>query len=254
MSLNPFAAAAELEANEKIGGEEKDSLGGGFLLPSGSYDMTINVFYAGKYDSGAGFVHMEATDAEGKKFVLRECTSNKAGENFYIDKDSGEKKFLPGYNKMNSIALLSSRKALGQGDWQTKVVKMRNKATGTDVPTDVPMNMSVVGKKVTLGILEVEVNKTQKNEATGKYDPIAETRVENQLDKVFDFESKKTIAEFRAKAETGTFHGDWVKKFSGEKQNRVKTTGLAAAKAGGGSAASGNAGPADGKPVDDLFS
>lgn len=248
MSLNPFAKAKELEANEKVGGEEKDSLGGGFLLPSDAYAMTISSFFAGTYDSGAGYVVVEGVTDDGRKYKLQECTSNKAGENFYIDKDSGEKKFLPGYNKINSIALLASRKALGDGDWQTKIVKVYNKDAKADVPTEVPMNMSVVGKKVILGILEVEVNKTQKNEATGKYEPIAETRVENQLDKVFDFESKKTIAEFRAKAETATFYNDWVEKYKGKKQDRVKKTGLAASNASGG-AAGGNAG----KPVDDLF-
>lgn len=251
MSLNPFAAAKALEENEKIGGEERDSLGGGFLLPSGSYDMTCTAFYSGKYESGAGYVVAEFVTDDGKKFKIQECTSNKAGENFYIDKESQEKKFLPGYNKINSIALLASRKSLGDGDWQNKVVKVYNREAKADVPTEVPMNMTVVGKKVTLGILEVEVNKTQKNDATGKYDPIAETRVENQLDKVFEFESKKTIAEFRAKAEKATFHGDWVKKYQGEKQNRVKTTGLAATNGGG--ASGGGQGPAGGKPVDDLF-
>ena len=245
MSLNPFAAAKALE-NEKVGGEERDSLGGGFLLPSNSYDMTITAFWAGKYDSGAGFVELHAETVDGKKYKLRECTSNKNGDNFY-EKD-GEKNFLPGFNKMNSVALLASRKGLADGDWQLKTIKVWNKDASAELPTEVAMNMSVVGKKITLGILEVEVNKTVKNEATGKYDPIAETRVENQLDKVFDFESKKTIAEFRAKAENAQFHGDWVAKYAGQKQNRVKTTGLA--QGGANSAAAGAAG---GKPVDDLF-
>lgn len=248
-NLNPFAAQVAAINDQKVGGEERDSLGGGFLLTSGAYEMTCTSFWSGNFEKGAGFVEAEFIGADGQKYKIRECTSKADGSITY-EKD-GEKFYMPGFNKMNSLALLASRKGLADLTWEEKAVKVYNKDTQSDVPTLVPVATEMLGKKVILGILEVEVNKTVKNETTGKYDPIAETRVENQLDKVFDFESKKTISEFRAKAEKAEFYDEWVKKYSGEKQNRVKTTGLASPAAGAKQA--GTTAGGGSKPVDDLF-
>lgn len=259
MSVNPFAdIAAEVES-QKIGGEERDSLGGQNLLKTAAYEVVVTNFFQSAYESGAKYVVVEGKTSDGKPWKFQEVVTNKAGSATY-EKD-GEKFFLPGYNKMNSIALLATGKEMAKLAWETKQVKIYNKAAGGEVPTPVPVAVDMIGKKLILGILEQTVNQTQKNDATGKYEPIHAgdnvplTKDENVIDKVFHAESKKTVPEFRAKSETAQFYNEWVAKYGeGKKLNKVKDKGLVLKK--GSSGGGNNTNAAGGQtlpPEDNLF-
>ena len=257
MSINPFAEAATALQGQKIGGEEKDSLGGGFLLPTNCYDVTITQFYSGKFESGAGFIVLEGTTADGKKYRHQEITTNKAGQVTYT-KD-GEQFYLPGYNKMNSIAMLAARKELHALQWEEKQVKVWDQATKAEVVRPTPVAMDMIGKKITLGIIEATVNVTEK-QPDNKYAPVCGAdgkplvRDENLLDKAFDYETKKTIPEFRAKSEKATFHAEWLAKHTaGVKQDRVKDKGLVPSSKNSGAGAVNAAGTVTQAPAEDLF-
>jgi hypothetical protein len=260
MSLNPFADVATQIEGKKVGGTETDSLGGFALHPSAAYDLKISNFFQHKYDSGAKFIVLEGVNAEGKKFKFQEVVSNKAGQVTY-EKD-GETFFLPGYNKFNGIAMLASRKELSGQTWEPKQVKLYNATAKGDVLTEVAVATSMIDKWITLGILEQTVNQTQKNESTGKYEPIHAgdgvplVKDENVIDKTFDYESKKTLPEFRNKAETASFYKEWCEKYTGKKQNRVKDKNLVLKRGASGNGSGNNtnaAGTTTAAPVDNLF-
>lgn len=258
MSFNPFADVAAQVEGKKVAGEEKDSLGGFALLPTAAYDVKITQFFQHKYDSGAKYIVLEGVTTDGKKLKFQEVVSNKAGGVTY-EKD-GETFFLPGYNKYNGIAMLAARKELSGLAWEEKQVKVYSAAAKGDVLTAVPVAMDMIGKMVTLGIFELTVNQTQKNEQTNKYEPIHAgdgvplVKDENFIDKTFDYESKKTLPEFRAKAEAASFYKEWVAKYDGKKQVRVKDKNLVLKKGGAAGGDSTNAaGTTTTAPVDNLF-
>lgn len=258
MSLNPFASAADALKDQKIGGEERDSLGGFELLATHAYDMTVKNFFQGASEKGAKYIVIEGVTADGKKLKFQEYVTNQKGEVTY-EKD-GEKFYLPGFNKMNSIAMLAARKELSSLTWEEKQVKIWNKAAGGEVLTPVPVAVDMLDKKITLGIFEQTVNQTEK-QANGKYVPIHAgdnvplVKDENVIDKAFDFETKKTIPELRAKAESAAFYKEWVEKFDGKKQDRVKTKNLVLKTGGGGAGAqpTNAAGGQTQAPEDNLF-
>ena len=258
MSINPFADVAAQVEGQKVAGEERDSLGGFALLPTAAYDMKITQFFQHKADSGAKYIVIEGVDANGKKCKFQEFVSNKAGDVTY--KKDGETFYLPGYNKMNGIAMLAARKELSGLTWEEKQVKLYSKTAGGEVLTPVPVATDMLGKMITLGIFEQTVNQTQKNDSTNKYEPIHAgdnvplVKDENVIDKAFDYESKKTLPEFRAKSESAVFYKEWVAKYDGKKQTRVKDKGLVLKKGGAAGGDSTNAaGTTTTPPVDNLF-
>lgn len=236
MSFNPFAQAAEELKGQEIGGNETDSLGGRQLFGNGTYLLTITNFFQHKFDSGAQFIVIEGKDADGKVHRYQETVSNKAGSITY-EKD-GKKNFMPGYSKMNGIAMLAGRVELPGCTWEQKQVKLWSKAAGGEVLTPVVVAVNLIGKQVILGILDQTVNQTQKNEQTNKYEPVYEvvdgtgapvplTSDENVIDKAFDAETKKTVPELRAKAEGAKFYDEWVAKYQDQPRlNKVKTSNL----------------------------
>lgn len=73
------------------------------------------------------------------------------------------------------------------------------------------MLMDMVGKQVRLAISLNLVDKTAKNDNTGKYEPTGETKEENSITKVFHPVSNKTVPEVKAGQEA-SFHDAWLEK------------------------------------------
>lgn len=258
--MNPFANTVNT-SNEQIEGDS-DRLGGSFVWDSAAYEVTILSAYAGKSAGGAGSMNFEVQGADGRKFKFTEWVSSgdAKGNKPYYEKD-GKKSYLPGFNNVNAIAMFTTHKELGALTFETKLVKLRNKDTKTDVPTEVPMAVELIGKKFILGLLKVETNKTTK--VGNEYLPVAkkgepgvpETRFENEIGKVFYLDNKCTIAELREAKQKGTapvaaFYDQWVEANTGKVINKVKTDKLVAAPGDGPAGA-----PTDaaGQQVDSLF-
>lgn len=105
-----------VESTEEIKVEE-DSLGGGGFAKvdhTGFYGMTIVKAYAGVSTGGAFSVTIDMKSDEGAFFNMTEYITSgtaKGCKNYYIDKD-GNKKYLPGYNKIKALdALLGNDRA-----------------------------------------------------------------------------------------------------------------------------------------------
>ena len=213
---------ANLTTDDSIKGG-KDTVGGGYApKPSGVYDGVIKVAYLSKSIGGATAVNLIVAigDSEYRETVY---ITNKEGKNFYIDKNDGAKNYLPGFNTINDIALLTAQRELSQLDTERKVVKLWNAEQAKEVPTEVECITAMHGKPIKLGILE-EI--TFKNVKQGnEYVPSNELRTSNVISKVFHPTNSKTVNECRAKAETAEFIDKWKAKWDGKPND--KTTGKA---------------------------
>lgn len=251
MSFNPFAS---MVTSNEAKGEDTDHLGGNFgPIDTGVYDMTIKMAYAIVSKGGANGVVFEFASEDGKKTVsLTEYISSgkdKGYTNYYEDKQTGEKKLLPGYLKVDSIALLATMQELGAQTWEEKLVPIYNYDAKGEVPTKVPVCTSMLGCKIKLGVLKINENKTKKNDATGKYDKINEAREINEVNKIFHAETGKTIQEYREKVENAEFLAKWIAKYGTATIDKFKTVaGAPVAGAPAGQAAAGG-----GKPTASLF-
>lgn len=227
--------------------EEKDTLGGGgYILESDAYALTITLPYVIKSNGGAMGLVLHCTTQEGKNYretLWVTSGTAKGGKNYYEDKN-GEKRYLPGFSMANAIAIMTTGKELGQLETEVKVANVYSKEAGKEVPTKVDVIVELVGKVFVGGILKQLSDKTAPD-ATGVYQPTGETREENVLDKIFN-EAGLTIAELRAGHTEPAFLNDWTTKWKGQVKDRSTK--------GAGTAGTPSAAPAAAKPAKSLFS
>lgn len=192
--------------------ESQDRLGGGFQPRSTDiYDMEIVLFYAGQSQGGAKSITVHAKDATG---VYRETIyiTNKAGENFFLNKDDKTKKVpLPGFTTADDICLAATGFPLAEQEFTEKVFNLYDFEQKKEVPTKVMCALEVMGKTVSLGIQKVLEDKTAKNASTGDYEPTGESKETNTIAKVFHTESKVTMAEARNGSEA-KFWDSWLER------------------------------------------
>lgn len=237
--------------------EDKDVLGGGRqLFDTDVYRATVGMAYGKKSDGGALAVALTFKLADGREFQKDVYTTNRNGQNFY-ERD-GAKHYLPGFNLVNSLCLLTTGKELSQLPIETKTVKVWNKDSKAEVPTPVPVLVDLIGKECYVAIERLIEDKTAKNDSTGAYEPTGEIVEANDLAKIFcareGFDGM-TQTEIKAardgKAPEVLFKDQWVEKYKGQVRNKAK-----------GAAAGGNAGApragapkpaAAAKPTSSLF-
>ena len=227
---NPFA-------NLSTNGLEKaeDRLGGGFQArDSGAYDMIVKLMYAGASPKGAQNVTLHLEDAKGE---YRETIyiTNTEGENWFLNKDDKTKKVpLPGFTVVNDICLAATEAPLSEQVWEEKIVKIYDFDQKKEVPKGVMVCTSILGKPVTVGLLQTLKNKGVK-QPDGSYVDGPEERTEVNISKVFHTESKYTMAEAMAQAPTAEFFAKWVEKNTGaviDKRTVKNGAGGAAVKSG----------------------
>lgn len=244
---NPFGDS--LNTGETKVAEEKDTLGGFRVHDSGVYELTLHAVYAGKSDSGANSVTFVSKMEDGTDYTWTEWVTSgtaKGGKNFTVN-DKGEAQYLPGYNRANAIAMLCCEKELAALTWETKVIKKFNKAAGAEINTEVPMATELQGKKILIGLQKQIVNKQVQNSTTKQWDNINEKRETNEVDKVFQVGSRRTLKEALAKQEKGEFIDKWIEA-NKEPRDRYKHNDKAPA------AGTPGANPTGDKPTTSLFS
>lgn len=247
---NPFA-------NLKTTGleEAQDRLGGGFQArDSGAYDMKIKVMYAGASDGGAANVSVVLLDSKGE---YRETVyiTNKQGENFFLNKEDKTKKVpLPGFTVINDICLATTEAPLCDQVWEEKIINIYDYEAKKEVPKSVMVCTSVLEKEVTVGLLQTLKNKGVK-QADNSYVDGPEERTEVNISKVFHTESKYTMAEAVAGAQSADFYPKWVEKNTGITIDKRTIKGGAGGKAVGGPPKAGGAPAAGGAeaPKKSLF-
>lgn len=215
--LSGLALGADVQ-----GKEEKDSLGGG-VLNTNVYDFKIDMAYTGLSGGGARFIAAHFKDANGAILRIKEYISsgNAKGNKITYTKD-GVDYPMPGYTKMNGLCLLAAGKEIHQLDIESKKIKLYDHTAGKEVPTDVDVLVELIDQEIKAGVLKQTVDKTSKNDATGKYEPTGETREENEVDKFFSADNDMTVAEIKAQATEATFMTDWKAKWEGKVKNKSK--------------------------------
>lgn len=226
--------------------QAEDRLGGGIeALPTDAYDATIKMMYVTQSSGGATAMNI-VTDIGGKEVKFQEWITNKKGENFYEDKNDPKKRNpLPGFTNVNDICLLTTGEELSEQDTEEKVVKIYNFEERKEIPTQVPVIVGTIGKKIKLGVLR-EITAVQKRDDSGEYvdqfddSGKLKTRVQNTLDKAFHAETGRTVNEYRQEVETPEFLTAWTEKNKGKDRNRVRSS---EAGAPGGATGSGRPSP-----------
>lgn len=236
---NPFASlnSAGLQ-------EAEDRLGGGFKArESGAYDMRVKMAYTGASEKGALNVSLILEDDAGD---YRETiyVTNKNGENFFLNKDDKTKKVpLPGFTVVDDICLAATGLPMAEQTFEMKTVKIYDFDQKKEVPKEVQVITSILGKPVTVGLVQTLKNKGVQ-QADGSYVDGPEERTEVNISKVFHTETKLTMAEAKAQKETAEFYPQWVEKNKGyvaDKRTIKGGAGGAPVRSGPPSAAGGEA-------------
>lgn len=246
MSLNPFGDSLVNDSGKDVAGE-KDTLGGFRVHDSGVYDFTISAAYAGQSAGGAKSMTFVGKLDNGADFSWTEWVTSgtaKGGKSFTVN-DNGEAQYLPGYNRTNAICMLLLEKGLDSLVWETKIVKKYSKESQGEVNTEVPMAVELLGKTISLGIQKQIVNKQKQNQTTQKWEDTNEKREVNEVDKIFQAGSRRTLQEALAKQQTGEFVLKWIEA-NKEPRNRYKEIA--------GAPAAGAPGGGSDKPTTSLFS
>lgn len=230
--------------------DDKDFVGGGGILETALYLMEVDMAYLDKKDSGALFVNLTLKSDDGRTYKENLCIASgdaKGNKNYY-EKD-GQKNYLPGFNHINNLCLLTVGKNLAElSEPETKAVGVYNFDLKKDVLTQVPVLVDLLGQRAVFGIEKQVVDKQAKGD-DGKYHNTGETRETNEIDKIFRERDHMTTAEIRAEATEPTFYATWEQRKAGK--TRMKAT--ASNDANGGAAGAPKAAAGSTKPQKSLF-
>lgn len=190
--------------------ESQDRLGGISVFNTDIYIGVIKALYAGKSSGGATSVTLIA-DLNGKEYTETMYITNKNGQNWFPNKQDPTKKVpLPGFTVVDDICLIATGEPLAAQETEEKVIKVWDSEAKKEMPKSVPMITAALGKPIALGIQKTLANKQTK--VGTEYVPIAETREENHIDKVYHPEMKLTVAEARAGQDVAQFWDAWLLK------------------------------------------
>lgn len=201
--------------------EKEDRIGGFAVFNTNIYPIKVLKAYMGKSDGGAMSITIVA-DMDGREFTSTQWVTNKKGENFFHPKDkngkpnTSKRNSLPGFTIIDDLCLVTTGKPLAEQDTEEKVIRLYNREEQKELPTPVVMLVDLIDTEAYFAVFKNIVSKNEKNEA-GVYVPTAETREENEIDKVFHNPSKVTVKEAKVAAEAGVqaqpdFYTAWLEK------------------------------------------
>lgn len=212
--LNSFVKATN--AAESV---ERDSLGGGYILPSDIYMLTVETAFLQPATSGAvGVVLRFKTKEGGKDYRETVYITNRKGETFYV-KD-GQQHLLPGYLMIDTLCQMVTGNSLEKQNTELRTVKVYDPELQKEVPAEREVLVDLQGGLVYAGIIKSVEDKTKKD-ASGAYVPTGETREANSISKFFHSESKQTLAEAIAGTDS-KFFADWLTKYKDQVINNAK--------------------------------
>lgn len=237
--------------------QAQDRVGGGReITPTGVYDATVKMAYAGAAQSGAQFVQL-ILDVNGQEVRETIYVTNRKGENFFVDKNDSKKKHpLPGFTLIDDICLFTTEEPLAEQEVATKTVKVYDFDKRTDVPTEVPVLVNLLEKPIKIALLRRIENKEKKGD-DGNYHPTGETRTVNVFEKALHPETGRTVNEYRHGIETAeyqeAFKKRWIDEDGRGKDDDRSSRGGASAGASGTGRPGAAAGGAAASPKKKLF-
>ena len=219
----------DLDLDDDVSSEEKDTLGGGNLLESGVYDMVIKMAYFDKSKGGAKCLNLTCKGEDDINFRQTIYFTNKAGKPFY-ERD-GKKHTLPGYNQLNALSFLSKGIEFKDINVEEKTVNVYDYDERKEVPMPREVAMDLIGAKVKLGLTKTIENKNTLQGNT--YKPTNTKRTFNEISKVFRQSDGLTVTEVKAGLATADFLPKWEAEWTGKDNDKFQS--VAGAPAGEGS-------------------
>ena len=192
--------------------ETEDRTGGFAAINADLYTATIKMAYHSVAKSGANAINL-VFDIGSREYRETIYITNKKGENFFLNKEDKTKKVpLPGFTVVDDICLCATEQPLSEQESEDKVVKLYDHEAKKELNKTVPVLTGLLGKQVGIGVIKSLENKNVLNETTGLYEPTAETREVNSIDKVFHVPTNLTMVEVRNGVEEAVFFAGWVER------------------------------------------
>lgn len=174
---------------------EDDYVGGGGVLDTDIYPAEIKYAYIGKAANSEARNLTLCLKINGLDITRQIWMTNRDGEVTYQDKKTKEVKNLPGFNQVNGLCMLLVSKEVGNMDVEEKTLSLYDYESKKEVPQAVDCFVELHGLKLQVAIQRQTVDKTEKNESTGEYEPTGETRDTNEFIKFFHEDRLVTISE-----------------------------------------------------------
>lgn len=214
----------KLKTSAAIAGETNTLGGGGGILESGAYEMTVETAYFDTSSGGATSLNLVFKSNDGqtlRQTIYVTSGTAKGGLNTYVDKRTGTKKYLPGFNTANSICLLATGEEISAQEIETKTLKIMDWNERKEVPQQKSVVMTLLGKDITLGVKKVIENKREQDSSGAWVSaPSGETRTLNEIDKVFRAGDHMTTPEILDEAANADFYTSWVAKNTGVNRDK----------------------------------
>jgi serine/threonine-protein kinase RIO1 len=197
-----------------------DTLGGGFILNSGLYPMTIDLAYLGETPKGAKSVTLHFKAADGSKKNFRNTiylTSGKAkGQlHYYLGGKNKDKKIiLPDRQKAEQLSQITTGKEFSKLETELKTIKLWNFDAKAEVPTEVEVVTELLNKQILLGVRKIHRNK-RIQDANGKWEDGPEAETVNDLHRVY-FPDGLSVGEKNKGVTEPTFVKTWKNKHSAD--------------------------------------
>jgi dimeric dUTPase (all-alpha-NTP-PPase superfamily) len=255
---NIFAGAKTAKDDAGI---DDDYIRSGGAVETDIYEGTIKAMFNRGSTKSKAMSIIVMLDVAGKEVMSQTWVTNSDGGVTYKDKKDGDKpKNLPGFNQMNTLALLVTGKSLGELSMEERTLKLWDATAKAEVNQVVDCYVDLHGEKVQVAIQKQIVDKEKLVEGSNpaRYEPTGETREINEVVKYFPAEKLVTISEVahyvksigesfddlveagkllkvisKTPAEAGSYAEKWLKQNKGNTWNRSKAGGSGGSKGEG---------------------
>jgi hypothetical protein len=196
---------------------EEVRVGGGFkIYPTSAYVAKIIKAFFTTSKEGANAVNLEMElSKEGQALGTYKETvyfTNRKGDTFYKDKNTGAEMALPGFTIVNELCLLLGGEELDTLNKQfgMTVEEIKNYATNTMDSVQVPSAKPLLGK--TIGVLIQEVKEFSQEKINGVYvtSPDKYTRSSNAIQRFYNEINNCTVIETKSGLAEGVIVTKWL--------------------------------------------
>jgi len=191
-----------VEVDDSI--EDKDTLGGSYVMNSGVYNMVIEGAHLDVSKGGAKFVKLHLEDSDG----------NRLKQDIYFTSKTGKTTF--GFNELNALSVLACGKTLKEVGSETasKFVPVYDFNARKDVDVEKEVIVPWIGMPIKAGITHVKENKNAMG-ASGQYEKTNQMREYNEADKFFRASDNRTTTEVKEDS-PAVFIDKWKAKWDGK--------------------------------------